>query len=272
MNQEQKADLFQALHVGASAFLLPNAWDAVSAGVLQDAGFPAIATASAAIALSYGVADGERLELEQMMEAAGRIVRSVSIPVSVDMERGYGETPEDVAGAVNRLLDTGAVGMNIEDSLEDGSLRPSGDMAARIAAARRVAEARGIDMLINARADVFYCGGTGQESFDETVRRANRYFEAGADCVFVLTPDFEMVERLVPALNGPLNVLAFGAEVPSMRSLGAMGVRRVSTGPRLMQKLAGDLRRYGAQMIDEGEFGFLDGFIPYGEIEGWFGR
>jgi len=269
MNQEQKADLFQAMHVGASAFLLPNAWDAVSAGVFQDAGFPAIATASAAMALSHGVGDGEKLSREDMIAAIRRMVKSVSVPVTADMERGYGETPQDVAASVGMLLDVGAVGMNIEDSLEDGSLRPLSDMAARIAAARQAAEARGIALVINARADVFYTGGAGEEGFTETVRRANAYFDAGADCAFILTPDFEMVARLAPVLNGPMNVLASGPETPSLQSLSAMGVRRVSTGPRLMQKLAGDLRRYAGILLNQGEFGFLDGLVPYGEIESW---
>lgn len=270
MNQEQKADLFQAMHVGAGAFLLPNAWDAVSARIYEEAGFSAIATASAAIAFAHGVADGEKLSRREMITATGRIVRAVSVPVSADMERGYGEASKDVATSVSMLLDAGAIGMNIEDSLDKGTLRPIADMAARIAAARSAAETRGIALVINARTDVFATGGTGEAAFDETVRRANACFDAGADCAFILTQDFEMMARLIPELNGPVNVLAGGPDTPALAALGAMGVRRVSTGPRLMQKLAGGLRGYAQMLQEKGEFGCLDELIPYGEIEGWF--
>ncbi len=267
MDQSQKAHLFQALHVGADALLLPNAWDAISARIMEEAGFPAIATASAAIALSHGVADGEQLSRQEMVEAVRRICGAVSVPVSADIESGYGRTSDEVAETVRSVISAGAVGINIEDSIEHMSLRSADDMKERITAARGAAESEGIELYINARIDACLLGMTGEAAFDETVSRAKAYLEAGASGIFVITRDTDLMTRIAHAVTAPLNVLAMDAEMPSVQELAALGVRRISTGPRLMQAMMGLLSAGLNQMRETGRFDLFQGAPSFDQLE-----
>ncbi len=267
MDPSQKALLFQALHVGGGALLLPNAWDAVSARMLEQAGFPAIATASAAIALAHGVADGEQVSRDAMVRAIARIAGAVSVPVSADMESGYGESPDEVAETTRRVIGAGAVGVNIEDQVDHVRLRPIAEMAARIAAARRAAEAEGIELYINGRIDACLIGMDGDAAYEEILARAEAYLGAGASGIFVITADMELIGRVAARIEAPLNVLAMDAAMPPLSQLAALGVRRVSTGPRLMQLMMGHLLADATRMLEDGRFDVLAGALSYADLE-----
>lgn len=267
MDIAQKALLFQALHVGADALLLPNAWDAVSARIMEQAGFPAIATASAAIALCHGTGDGEQMTADEMVRAVGRIAKAVSVPVSADIERGYGPAPNDVAHMVSRIIDAGAVGINIEDSLGDHTLRPAAEMAARIAAAHQVGEAKDVELYINARIDACLTGMGGDAAFEEITARAKVYLDAGASGIFVITADQELIARLARAVHAPLNVLVMDAGSPSVQAMSGLGVRRISTGPRLLAAMMGHLRADMSHLHDSGRFDVLEGMLSHEELD-----
>ena len=224
-----KAAALLALHSGPG-FVLPNAWDAGSARILEQVGFPAIATTSAGIAWSCGVPDGGALDRDTMLGHVARIVAAVGVPVTADLEAGYGDTPDDVGRTVARAVEIGAVGANIEDAGKTG-LFGIDEAVDRIAAARAAAPAG--TFVLNARTDTYFAG-TKEEVFAETVHRAVRYLEAGADCVFVpgvVEPD--TIRRLATAIPGPLNVVAGLANTIDAPTLFSMGVKRVSLGGSL---------------------------------------
>lgn len=266
MNRSEKAKKFKDMHA-SGIFLMPNCWDAASAAIFASVGFEAIATASAAIAWVHGKPDGENISKDEMIAAIGRIVATVDVPVTADIERGYGETAQDLADTVWRVITAGAVGINIEDRLRDGSLRPARDMAERIAAARGAGQSLNTDLVINARPDVYLAGQAGSEAFDETVRRAKLYLEAGADCIYVIGAAGEEIAKLASAIPGPMNVLGSDHTMPSLDELGAMGVRRVSMGPRLMQRALADLEKAALRLRESGEFSVLEGMLASADVD-----
>ena len=262
-----RAAAFLALHAGPG-FVLPNAWDAGSARILEQVGFPAIATTSAGIAWSCGVPDGGALDGGRMLEHVARIVAAVGVPVSADLEAGYGDTPEDVARTVARVRELGAVGGNLEDA-EQGGLFSIDEAVDRLAAARAAAP-RGT-FVLNARTDTYFAGTTG-DAFAETVERASRYVEAGADCVFVPgVVDADTIRRLAEAVPGPLNVVAGLANTIDAPTLFSLGVRRVSLGGSLARAALSALERAGRELLDSGTLGFLDGVIGYSDLQRRFG-
>lgn len=233
-----QADRFRALHVPGRPLVLFNAWDAGSAKVVASAGAKALATGSWSVAAAHGVADGEALPLDLVVANLRRIVAATDLPVSVDLESGYGPSLDDVTGAVARVAETGAIGCNLEDSVPtDGSLRPLKEAAARVAAARvafdRAASARGF---VNARTDVFFQGPP--QSHDEAVadaalERARAYADAGADGLFVPgVTDERLIARVVAGSPLPVNVMVMVmGGTPTVSRLAALGVARVSYGP-----------------------------------------
>jgi 2-methylisocitrate lyase-like PEP mutase family enzyme len=195
-----KAAVLLALHTGPG-FVLPNAWDAGSARILEQIGFPAIATTSAGIAWSCGVPDGEALDRDTMLEHVARIVAMVGVPVTADLEAGYGDTPDDVGRTVARAVEIGAVGANLEDAAKSG-LFGIDEAVDRIAAARAAAPSG--SFVLNARTDTYFAATRG-DVFAETVQRTERYLEAGADCVFVPgVVEQDTIRRLAAAIPGPL--------------------------------------------------------------------
>ena len=199
--------------------MLPNAWDVASAHVFAEAGFPAIATASWAIAAVHGYPDGEQIPRAEMLAAVERIVRNVDVPVSADLEAGYG----DPVGTARHAWDAGAVGMNFEDAL-----RPVEEHAADVRAIKQAVP----ELILNARTDVFLRGSKDPE---EAIERANAYLEAGADCAYVIgVSDLEVIERLSRGIDGPINVLV-EVESPPLAELEKLGVRRVTFGPNFFR-------------------------------------
>lgn len=221
-----KAEALRALHVPGDPVLLPNVWDAASARTVEAAGFPAVATSSGAVAASLGYSDGEGTPATEMLDAIARIVDAVSVPVTADIERGYGMGPVEL---VERLLATGAVGCNLEDSYPGRrEMVDPREQADFLAAVRQAA---GSDLVINARVDCFVRGGT----VSDALRRAPLYHAAGADCVFpILATDAEAIRALVEASGGVLNAL-FTPRTPALTELVSLGVARISFGSGLYQ-------------------------------------
>jgi methylisocitrate lyase len=234
-DQQGAARRFQALHVRGQPLVLFNAWDAGSARAVADAGATAIATGSWSVAAANGFADGEHLPLAFAMENLRRIVNAVALPVTVDLESGYGDTPAAVAATVAAALDAGAVGCNLEDSFPaDGALRDAAGQVARLAAARRAADAAGIAMYINARTDVFFQAPAAAHDaamVDAALERARAYAAAGASGLFVpgVVAD-ALIARIADASPLPVNIMAMPG-VPDRTRLAQLGVARISHGP-----------------------------------------
>jgi 2-methylisocitrate lyase-like PEP mutase family enzyme len=266
MTQQEKAEKFKAMH-REGIFVLPNAWDVASACVLADVGYQAIATTSGGCAFSMGFCDGEHIGRDGMAEVVRRMAGGVSIPVSADMEAGYGPTTDDVAMAVKAALDAGAVGVNIEDGDKSGPRRLHDlDLAiSRVKAARKAADDFGIPAVINARTDGYMLGSE-DDMFDETVRRANAYLEAGADCAFVIgARDGELIGRLAASIDGPMNVLA-GPGTPPVAELGEMGVRRVTVGGNIAKAAYTLVKTAAQEMLDSGTYEYAAGVYSQPEM------
>nr|WP_062641380.1 isocitrate lyase/phosphoenolpyruvate mutase family protein [Streptomyces sp. NBRC 110468] len=223
-----KADAFRRLHHGrlpGDPLVLPGPWDAAAARVFAEAGFPALATPSAGIAASLGYPDG-LTPADEMFAAVARIVRAVDVPVSADVEGGYGLPPKEL---VERLLETGAVGCNLEDSV-DGVLKDPHEHAEWLAEVRWAAGDR---LFVNARVDTF---AYGDGDPDDAIGRAAAYVAAGADCVYPIGAPAAVLPLLRSGTQGPLNVFAQVGEDPSPTALGELGATRVTFGPGLQQR------------------------------------
>jgi 2-methylisocitrate lyase-like PEP mutase family enzyme len=252
--QAQQARLFRDKHHGSRLLLLPNAWDAMSARVFVAAGFDAIATTSGGVAWSLGYADGEQTPWAEVVSATARIVRAARVPVTADIEAGYGETADAVMRSVSEIIEAGAVGVNLEDGMRGPvPIRSPQDAADRIRAAREAAKAAAVPIVINGRTDL-YLRNIGDEAsrFDETVERGRAYLSAGADCVYPIgLRDPATIGRLVKALGAPININV-RAGSPSVAELEALGVARASTASQLAlmamsmaRQVADDLRATG---------------------------
>lgn len=268
---QRTARQFYGLHIQPEPLVLANVWDAASARLVEAAGSPAVATTSAGVAWGLGAADGDRLDRDAAIALIKRVVAAVDVPVTADIESGFGATAEDVADTVALVLKAGAVGINIEDGLSSPSaarrLRPAAEQAERIAAARAVAESIAIPMYINARIDVFLFG-VGQESgrLAETLRRAELYLEAGASGVFVPgVADPKLIGELVEGIEDPLNVLA-GPGSPLVAQLRDLGVRRVSLGSGVAGAAYAAVDRAARELLTLGTYGALEGALDYGTI------
>lgn len=275
-SQQEHARVFRRLHERrADAILvLPNAWDAMSARLVEAAGAQAIATTSAGVSWSLGRPDGHGLSRDAMADAVRRIAATVRVPVTADIEGGYGVgTPEDVAETVRSVIAAGAVGVNLEDSpgREGEALLDVAAQAERVAAARASAAAAGVDLFINARIDGYLLRvGAEASRFDETVRRAQAYTAAGADGVFVPgLVDAATIQRLAAAVGAPLNIMA-GPGAPSVRELRSLGVARVSLGPALARSVMTHVQRAAAEVLREGTYGALQDGLPFQEANGLF--
>ncbi len=251
MNQLDKALLLNSLHVPGEPLIVTNVWDAVTARIVAAApGVKAIATASHAVSFAHGVDDGEGLTLDEALAAAHLVVNAVELPVSVDFERGYGTDAAAVQGNVEKLIATGAVGLNLEDSVSSKELFPRELAVARVAAVRRAAQATGIPIVLNARVDALVRGGTR----DDAVDRANAYLEAGADVIFMLgVRDEESVSWAIEEIDGRVSVIA-NPSSPPLATLAELGVSRVSFGPGTMGLTLAHLQAAATQLTALGEY------------------
>ena len=275
MNQSEQVAKFRHLHT-RRPLILPNAWDAASARVIEAAGAPAIATTSAGISWSFGRSDGQQLRREEMLQVIGNIVESVHVPVSADIESGYGNgSGKDVAEAVQALISMGVAGINIEDSPgRDGEmlLAPE-EQVDRIRMARQAATSVGGDLLINARTDVYlFQVGDVKTRFSAVVERARLYRRAGADCLFVPgVIDISTIVELVKAIEGPLNIMAMPG-APSAKHLGEIGVARVSVGPWIAQAALAAAQRAARELVEQGTYTSLEASLPFAELNATFAQ
>jgi 2-methylisocitrate lyase-like PEP mutase family enzyme len=240
-----KAARLRALHVPGEPLVLPNAWDVASARIVESAGFPVVATSSFATARILGYEDGEEAPVEDVLAAAARIARAVSVPVTVDFERGYGLAPDEL---VERFAATGAVGMNLEDSdPPSGEMIDAAEQADFLAAVRSAAESAGLDLVINARTDSFLQrAGSPEEQLAGSIDRSKRYLEARVDCVYpIAAADPDDIRALVDGIAGPVNV-GYGRGKLSLAELAELGAARVSFGPTLQGHL---YERFGSTLL-----------------------
>ncbi|MDQ2946590.1 MAG: isocitrate lyase/phosphoenolpyruvate mutase family protein [Acidobacteriota bacterium] len=275
MTQSEKAKIFRELHrrephgsqpLGKPLLLLPNAWDVASARVFEEAGFPAIGTTSAGIAAVFGYPDGQHISRELMLEMVRRIVQSVAVPVTADVEAGY----NDPLLTAVKVMEAGAVGINLEDLVDE-------QPATLVGLSEQVAVIRSIraqtNLVINARTDIFLAGiGDTATRLERTLERLNAYCEAGADCLFAPgVRDAETIGKLARSLKGPLNILAV-AGTPPIAELQRLGVARVSIGSGAMRATLGLARRVATELREHGTYSaMVEGAISYAEVNSMLG-
>jgi 2-methylisocitrate lyase-like PEP mutase family enzyme len=257
-----KYEALRALHQN-NTLILPNAWDAASARIIQHAAFSAIATTSAGIAFSLGYPDGQRISREEMLAVVARIAKTVKLPVTADAEAGYGPRPKDAARTARDVLAVGAVGMNLEDATGNPE-RPLFDLTLQV---ERIHAVRELPIVLNARTDVYLLEiGPQEKRYDETLRRLSAYRDAGAGCVFVPgLRDPAIIGRLVKDLQCPVNILV-GPGSPSIPELQKLGVARVSVGSAAMRATLGLLRRIAEELKTSGTYATLEGGIPFADV------
>src|SRR5262249_22377527 len=237
LKRTDQAQALRRLHLGLRPLVLPNAWDVASARLVVKAGFPVVATSSGAITAALGYQDNDSMPVDEAFGAVARIARSVPVPVTADVEAGYGLSAVEF---VERLLDAGAVGCNLEDTDHHGGtgLLDADANVDRLRAIRQAGHKAGVDIVLNARLDVLRQDGDRRELFEEAVRRARLYLQAGADCVFpIRLSDDALIGEFVERVEGPVNIVAAGA--PPLARLAQLGVRRISFAGVLMNQLYG---------------------------------
>jgi 2-methylisocitrate lyase-like PEP mutase family enzyme len=269
-SQARKAEQLRKLHGGPRILVLPNAWDVASARIIEELGFPAIATTSAGIAASLGYPDGQRISRDEMLDMVARIANAVRVPVTADLEAGYGVTIEDMITTVKAMIAAGAVGMNLEDvtGSDESSQVELPLQVEKIQAIRKVGESLGVPLVLNARTDVYLMPiGPAETRFERTVERLHAYHHAGADCLFA--PGLnqgETIAKLVQALRAPLNILVTAGS-PTIGELEKMGVARASTGSAVMRATLGLTRRVAKELMESGTYdSLLAGTVPFAEM------
>ncbi|UOY87875.1 isocitrate lyase/PEP mutase family protein [Bacillus glycinifermentans] len=269
MKQLKKFETFQHLHHQSAPFVLPNAWDAGSAAVFERTGFKAVGTTSAGIAMSLGYKDGEHLPFETLLDVLTNIAGSVAVPVSADIEAGYGTSPEEISENVQKIAKTGVVGINIED----GTGNPEQPLSDASWQAEKIAAVKKLDLplFINARTDLYWLKHCDPAfRLQSASRRANIYREAGADCIFVPgAVDTQTIHQLRNGISGPLNVLA-GSGTPSVKLLSDMGIERISLGSGPFRASLTLLKTIGEEIISRGSFRHMtEGVLSYDDAAEW---
>jgi 2-methylisocitrate lyase-like PEP mutase family enzyme len=274
--QARKAELLRKLHHGPRILVFANAWDVISARIVEELGFPAVATTSAGVAAVLGYPDGQRTPRREMLEFVARIARSVSVPVTADMEAGYCTTPEKMAEMAREVVAAGIVGLNLEDVTgddESSQVETSLQME-KIAAVRETSAAAGVSLVINARTDVYLMPiGPAETRFERTVVRLRAYRKAGADCVFAPgIRDAETIGKLVRAVDAPLNILLQPGG-PSVAELEKLGVVRASIGSGTMRVALGTARKVCKALLEHRDHTeFYAEAMPYDEVNRLLGR
>jgi 2-methylisocitrate lyase-like PEP mutase family enzyme len=271
----EKAERLRKLHQPGRPLVLVNAWDCASARIFEAAGSAAIATTSAGIAFSEGFADGQAIPPGRMLEAVARICRCVSLPVTADMEAGYGDSAGAMHATVSGVLEAGAVGLNLEDHVGEPA-DPLVDLSLqleKIRAVRQAAGSLGVPVVLNARTDPYMRGvGTPDDMLAEAIRRGLAYRDAGADCVFVPgVTDRAAIGQIVRSLGCPVNVLAASGG-PSVPELAALGVARVSMGSGPVRAAVTLIQRLAVEALAEGTYSALEGIIPHARMNALMSR
>jgi 2-methylisocitrate lyase-like PEP mutase family enzyme len=269
MELNEKAVALRALHHQAQPLVFVNVWDGASARIVESLDFPAIATSSAGIAYVDGLPDGQAISRERMLAHVKTIAGAVKVPVTADLEGGYGPTVADAVATVRGAIGAGAVGMNFEDSLPgQAPLMPIDAQCERIRAICAASNELGVPAFVtNARVDVYHVAGNAEAQFDETVARAKAYLDAGAGCIFVPFITGEaLIGRLAAAIGGPMNVLA-GGTTPGVARLAQLGVKRISTGSAPAAHLLAALRRAALEVRDHGTYAFAAERISHADLQ-----
>lgn len=265
---------FLALHQGPKILVLPNAWDAASARIFEEAGFSAIGTSSAGVAFSFGYPDGQKISRDEVLGVVRRMAGAVEVPVTADVEAGFGSTPEEVADTARAVIAAGAVGMNLEDGIEE---EPEyiADLSRQKEIIRAILEAAasaGVPFVLNARTDIFLNGiGPVETRLPRAIDRLNAYREAGAQSLFAPgVKDKETIGQLARGVGGPLNILAT-VGTPPVAELQQLGVARVSVGSGPMRATLAFLSRLARELREEGVFTMMtEGTIPYADVNRMF--
>jgi len=273
ITQKEKADQFLKFHHDQEILVLLNSWDVGSSKLIEACGYKAIATTSMGIAASLGYPDSQVIQLSEMIETITGIVNGVQVPVTVDIEAGYGSDLNEVVDSVKKIIATGIVGINIEDSIDlNPTLIDESEFCERITAIRALSDSLGFHLVINARTDSFYVSsGSPQDKLRESIKRGNKYREAGADCIFVQPVwEKEMISTLVREINAPINILSnptMGSGLPlSITELQDLGVARVSLGSSLMKATLALIKKVADELSGKGTYNILlDTLTPFPE-------
>jgi 2-methylisocitrate lyase-like PEP mutase family enzyme len=268
------AERLRELHYGAQPLVLLNVWDGTGARIVESLGFPVVATTSAGISYAAGVADGA-LSREAMLAQVAMIANSVNVPVTADMQGGFGQTVADAVATARGAIEAGAVGLNFEDLTHEVDV-PITDLALqveRIRAMRATADGLGIPLFINARTDAMHIvSGTSDERLGAVIERGRAFFAAGADGLFVpMVREERLLARLVAESPGPVNVLAHDTGLPVAR-LFEIGVRRISTGGMPYAHVLAAFRHAGRELLEQGTFSFSKDRLSYEELNEMFGH
>ena len=271
--QKEKAELFLKYHQDKEILVLLNSWYPGSSKLIEACGYKAIATTSMGIAASLGYPDCEVIQLSEMIHVIMGIVNAVQVPVTVDIEAGYGNNVNEIIESVRKIIATGIVGINIEDSIElSAELIDENEFCERISAIRALSDSLGFHLVINARTDSFYTSsGSTREKLAESIKRGNKYREAGADCIFVQPVwEKETISTLVKEINAPINILSnptIGGGLPlSVRELQDLGVARLSLGSGLMKATLALIKKVANELSEKGTYNILlDGLSPVSE-------
>lgn len=262
--QKEKADLFLKYHHDQELLVLLNSWDTGSSKLIEGCGYKAIATTSMGVAAALGRPDCEVVQLSEVLQVVAGIVNAVQVPVTVDFEAGFGNNIDEIVASVTKLINTGIAGINIEDSIEMSPvLIDETAFCERIAAIRALSDSMGFHLVINARTDSFYTSrASAQDKLAESIRRGNKYREAGADCIFVQPVwDKETIRTLVNEINAPVNILSnptIGAGLPpSVRELQDLGVARLSLGSSLMKATLSLIKKVADELSESGTYSIL---------------
>ncbi len=262
--QKERAELFLKYHHDKDILVLLNSWDVGSSKLIEASGYKAVATTSMGVAASLGYPDCQVIQLSEMIEVVTGIVKAVQVPVTVDVEAGYGNSLDEIVDSVKKFIATGIVGINIEDSIDlSPILIDEMEFCERISAIRTLSNSLGFHLVINARTDSFYTSsGSTREKLSESIRRGNKYREAGADCIFVQPVwEKEVITKLVKEIDAPINILAnpsIGAGMPpSVHELQELGVARVSLGSALMKATLALIKKVADELSEKGTYDIL---------------
>jgi len=268
-SQKNKAQDFRGLHHGKRILILPNAWDVPSARIFENEGFPAVATSSAGLMVSLGYPDGEVIGRNEFVSAVERIAKVLSVPLSVDIVAGFGKTTEEVVATVKAILRAGGIGINIEDFAHSTKkLFPAERQVENVKAIRRLGDSVGVPLVINARTDALrFAIGDDEAKFEEAVRRAIAYRDAGADCVYPMgLTKAVSIKRFVKELDFPINVMVRKG-LPAVNELERLGVARVSFGPSASYAAMGLLKRASKEALEKGTYeNLVEGAIAFDEL------